>query len=181
VSQLNTHDVVTGFIVDNRDSVYRLAYSCVRNKEDALDIVQDSICKALSSIKSLNDPALVRPWFYRIVVNTALDHIRRRKKHLYVEADRLEDWSPGSDDKYQDFDLREAIENLSTVNRTIIVLRYYEGLKLDEVASIMGENISTIKTRLYASLRKLRVELAEPDKAASRHHDTGETVVTFSE
>ncbi|MHB1415774.1 MAG: RNA polymerase sigma factor [Chloroflexota bacterium] len=181
MSQTNSRDVVTGFIVDNRNSIYRLAYSYVRNKEDALDIVQDSIYKALSSTKSLNNPAVIKPWFYRIVVNTAIDHLRRKKRHLYVEVDRLEAGVPGSDDRYQDFDLRQAIENLSTVNRTTVILRYYEGLKLDEVASVMGENLSTVKTRLYTSLRKLRIELAEPGEVVFRHRDTGGSAVATNE
>lgn len=65
-------------------------------------------------------PAVVRAWCYRIIVNSALDYLRRHRRHLYLEADRLESES----DKYQDFDLHSAIMSLSTRNRTIILLRF---------------------------------------------------------
>ncbi len=152
------HDVITGCILDNQNQLYRLAYSYVNNREDALDIVQESICKALSSAKSLNSPAVVKTWCYRIVVNSALDFLRRRRKDLYLEADRVVSES----DEYRDFDLQTAIANLSTRNRTIILLRYYEDMKLEEIAEIMGENVNTIKTALYSTLRRLRVQLNIP-------------------
>lgn len=149
------YDTVTSFILSNRDSLYRLAYSYVEDREDALDIVQDSICKALSSVKSLADPSSAKPWLYRIDVNTAIDFLRKHRMKLYVESDRL----GASDDSYQDFDLRDAIKNLSTVNRTVIVLHFYENMTLDEIAKVMNENVNTTKTRLYSSLKKLRRNL----------------------
>lgn len=153
------HDVITDFILENRDSLYRLAYSYVRNREDALDIMEDAICKALSRAKSLRDPDLVKAWTYRIVVNSALDFLRKRRKDLYLESDVLESES----DKYQDLDLQSAIASLSTRNRTIVLLRFYEDMKIEEVAEIMGENVNTIKTALYSSLKRLRMQMEDPD------------------
>ena len=63
-------ELVENFIVENREAHYRLAYSYVRNKENALDIVQDAILKALSSIDRLEEIAYLKTWFYRIIVNT---------------------------------------------------------------------------------------------------------------
>lgn len=164
-----SRQAITGFITESRDSAYRLAYSYVRNREDALDIIQDSICKALSSAKSLDNPTALRAWFYRIVVNTALDFLRKHRRHMYVEADSLE----AATDRYEDFDLRNAIASLSTVNQTVIILRFYENLTLDEIAAVLNENVNTIKTRLYSSLKKLRIELEEPDGLAQGFHDGG--------
>jgi RNA polymerase sigma-70 factor (ECF subfamily) len=164
MSEKNNFDIVTGFIMDNRDPIYRLAYSYVHDKDDALDIIQDSICKALSSMKSLKNPMLVKPWFFRIIVNTALDFLRKNKKYLYLDADTLEALAPGSTDEYHDFELQKAIEKLSTINKTIIVLRFYKDFKLEEISIILNENINTIKTKLYSSLKKLRIELEERDK-----------------
>lgn len=161
-------ETITDFIMANRDSAYRLAYNYVGNKEDALDIIQDSICKALSKWKSLSSSETLRSWYYRIVVNTALDFLRKRRRHLYLETDVLqagilEAGAPGvTSDIYEDFDLRKAVNRLSTMNQTVIVLRFFEDLTLEEIASVMGENLSTIKTRLYSSLKKIRVEMEEP-------------------
>lgn len=171
------HDIVTGFIINNRESIYRLAYSYVHNKENALDIVQDSICKALTSVKSLDNQTLLKPWFYRIVVNTALDFLRKNKKYLYLENDVLEAVVPASDDTYQNLDLQNAIENLSAINKTIIVLRFYEDLKLEEIASVLNENVNTIKTRLYSSLKKLKLNLKETDEKVCRDDNAVEEML----
>lgn len=165
----DSYNTVTAFIIENRVPLYRLAYSYVHNKEEAMDIIQDSICKALASIQSLKNQERVKPWFYRILVNTAIDFIRKNKKYIYLEPDMLEAEISSLDDSYQDFDLRNSMDKLSTANKTIIVLRFYEGLELGEIADIMNENLSTIKTRLYSSLKKMRIELDETERAMSRN------------
>jgi RNA polymerase sigma-70 factor (ECF subfamily) len=66
---------ITTLILQNKDSFYRLAYSYVRNQEDALDIVQDSIHKALKNQHQLKNAYTVKSWFYRIVVTTSLDFL----------------------------------------------------------------------------------------------------------
>ncbi len=158
----NNYNYLVNFITDQREAFYRLAYSYVRNKEDALDIVQDSICKALSTAKRLENPEAVKSWFYRIVVNTSLDFLRKNKRYVYVEDEVLEAVSPSTEDQYEDIDLRAAIEKLPTLNKTVIMLRYYEDMKIEDIARIMNENINTTKTRLYSSLKKLRITLDEP-------------------
>ncbi|MCL4518139.1 MAG: RNA polymerase sigma factor [Thaumarchaeota archaeon] len=151
--------------------MYRLAYSYVYNKENAQDIVQDSICKALTSIRSLKNQASVKAWLYRILVNTAIAFLRKNKNYVYLEADTLE-FEATSNDSYLDFDLRNAINKLSTANKTIIVLRFYEGLELREIADITNENLSTVKTRLYSSLRKMGIELDDSEKAANMNQNS---------
>lgn len=75
-----TEKILTNCIIENKENVYRLAYSYVKNKEDALDIVQDSIYKAMDNLELLKNPDAVKSWFYRIVVNTSLDFLRRNKR-----------------------------------------------------------------------------------------------------
>ncbi len=159
MNKRSNRDVITAFILQNQDRLYRFAYSYVRDREDALDIVQDSICKALSSEKSLSSSTAVKTWCYRIVANCAIDFLRTRRNSLYLEADKVETGC----DKYLDFDLQTAIASLSTRNKTIVILRFYEDMKIEEIARIVGENPNTVKTALYSSLRKLRVQLDDPE------------------
>ncbi len=154
------YNEVTAFVLENRDSIYRLAYSYVHSREDAQDIVQEAICKALTSVRSLKNSSLVKAWFYRILVNTAVDFLRKNKRYVYLETDILESETAGSD-SYPDLDLRNAINKLSTANKTIVVLRFFEGLELKEIAGIVDKNLNTVKTGLYSSLKKLRIELDE--------------------
>lgn len=148
------------FITENKENVYRLAFSYVKNTENALDIVQESIQKALSSLKTLKSEGSLKSWFYRIVVNTALDFLRKQKRIQLVDDQTLEFHSPKCEDVYHDLDLEKALEELPYAYRTVIVLRYFEDLKLEEIAEVMDENISTVKTRLYQGLRKLRVKMS---------------------
>lgn len=146
-------------ITENKENVYRLAFSYVKNKEDALDIVQDSIHKAFSSFNNLKSEGSMKSWFYRVVVNTSLDFLRRQKKLHPVDDKTLELYAPVSEDVYRNVDLEKALDELSPNYRIVIVLRFFEDLKIEEIAEVLGENNSTVKTRLYQALGKLRIKL----------------------
>jgi RNA polymerase sigma-70 factor, ECF subfamily len=153
------YGVLEDFIIQNKESHYRLAYSYVKNKDAALDIVQESILKALNSVDSLANAEHIKTWFYRILVNTSLDVLRKQGKLSYVEDIVLDLNSEAKDDIYENLDLQTAMDNLPHNYRMIISLRYFEDLKLEEIAAILGENLNTVKTRLYAGLKRLRIEM----------------------
>ena len=60
---------ITAYIIENQNKFYRLAYSYVRNREDALDVVQNAVCSALEHYQTLRSQEAIRTWFYRILVN----------------------------------------------------------------------------------------------------------------
>lgn len=151
--------LLSDVVIKNKENYYRLAYSYVKNTDDALDIVQESIYKAISSIESLKNPKYIKTWFYRIVVNTSLDFLRKHKRVDVVEQEILERYIPGDEDDYENIDLHRALDELSPNYRTIIVLRYFEDLKIEEVADVLNENVNTVKTRLYRALKMLRVKM----------------------
>ncbi|WP_339253334.1 RNA polymerase sigma factor [Sporosarcina sp. FSL W8-0480] len=153
--------LVEKFIIENQQAYYRLAFSYVKNKENALDIVQESILKALRSIDRLDEEKYMKTWFYRIIVNTAIDFIRKHQRMFIMDDEILESHLPSLEDDVTDFDLQEAVDHLPPTYKTIIILRFFEDLKIDEIADITGDNVNTVKTRLYAALRKLRVEMRE--------------------
>ena len=152
---------IAEYAVKHKENFYRLAYSYVKNADDALDIVQESVYKAISSMDSLKNPDYLKTWFYRIVVNTSLDFLRRQKRNVAVGEEILGSFDFGAVDSYGDFDLQRALDNLPEKYRTIVVLRYFEDLKIDEIAEILNENVNTVKTRLYKSLEILCVKLSE--------------------
>lgn len=150
--------LVADHVIENKENHYRLAYSYVKNVDDALDIVQESILKAFSSLDSLKSSNYIKTWFYRIVVNTSLDFLRKQKR-VVLDEGIISQYDSGATDEYQDIDLKEALEELPDKYRTVIVLRYFEDLKIEEIAEILEENISTVKTRLYAALKKLNIKM----------------------
>lgn len=70
-------------------------------------------------------------------------------------------YCPGAEDVYSDIDLKRTLEDLPAKYRSVIVLRYFEDMKISEVAEVLNENNNTIKTRLYQALQLLRVKLKD--------------------
>ena len=150
------------YLLEKKEAHYRMAYSYTRNKEDALDVLQDSIEKALRSLQKNGSPNHLNSWFYRILINTAIDYTRKKKRSAIMDPDEFE-YLLQSEDHYKNFDLETALEKLPPDYKVIIVLRYFEEMKLQEIAEILGENVNTVKTRLYRGLKFLRIELKEND------------------
>ena len=142
-------------LTDNYERYYRLAYSYMRNEDDALDVVQESAYRAIRDCRKVRNKDYLSTWIYRIVVNTALDMLRRKKKENITE----ELPEIPVEDQYQDLELRTVLNQLDDKSRTIILLRYFEDLKLEDIADIVGDNLNTVKARLYRSLKKLRLNL----------------------
>lgn len=155
--------LVADQIIAHQQMYYRLAFSYVRNEADALDILQDSIYKALASLNKLKDPDSIKSWFYRIVVNTSLDRLRSQKREVVSEEELLAGLDQGKEDSYQDLDLWKALDSLPEELRSIVILRYFEDYKLEEIAQHLQINLNTVKSRLYRALERLRLQLREEE------------------
>jgi len=103
----NLEEQIAEYAVKYKENYYRLAYSYVKNADDALDIVQESIYKAISSASSLKNPDYIKTWLYRIVVNTSLDFLRKQKKNIAFNEEILESHDFETVDTYGDFDLQK--------------------------------------------------------------------------
>jgi RNA polymerase sigma-70 factor (ECF subfamily) len=150
---------ITDYVIQYKENHYRLAFSYVKNADDALDIVQESIYKALKSKDSLKNANYIKTWFYRIVVNTAINFLRKQKRVGVVDEESLLSLNGGVMDNYENIDLQKALDALPASYRSVVILRYFEDLKIDEIAEVLNENVNTVKTRLYKSLEKLRLQM----------------------
>lgn len=155
----NMETEIINYILKNKDKHYRMAYSYVKNKEDALDIVQDTIVKALKHQGSLRDKAYLNTWFYKILINTCKTHLQKQNRYIDIEDTYIENYQLPSYDHYKPFDLEAALGHLSYNEKTIILLRYFNELELKEISTIMGQNLSTVKSTLYRTLKKLKLIL----------------------
>lgn len=151
------------YVKENKESHYRFVLGYVKNEQDALDVIQDSIVKAMTKIDHLKDIQSMKAWFYQILSRTAIDFLRKNKKVVYAEFDFIESQMPSHEDVYENFDLINALERLPAEYKTIVHLRFYESFKIDEISEILNVNLSTVKTRLYAALKRLRLDLQEGD------------------
>lgn len=149
------------YITENINKIYRLAFSYVKNKHDAEDIVNESVKRALDGIEQLRNDEFLGTWFFRIVINTSNTYLKSRSKLIYL--DEIVEDSLTAEDKYEDTDLYNAVMKLDSKYRIVIILKFYEDMTLERIAEILDENISTVKTRLYKALKKLRLEIDKED------------------
>lgn len=156
------YDYIVAYIVENQNKFYRLAYSYVRSREDALDVVQNAVCKALENYGGIRNEGAISTWFYRILVNESLLFIKERKRMTLGETDQEEAHYEEKGFEIQD-DLYDSINRLDGDTQTIIKLRFFEELSLKEIAQIMEMNLNTVKARLYRGLRQLKVNIQEVD------------------
>ena len=82
------------------------------------------------------------------------------KKHPEISMDELP-VEAGKEDDYENIDLQRALNSMANEDKAVIQLRYFEDLKISQIAEILGENVNTIKSRLYRGLKKLKLELSD--------------------
>ena len=152
--------LIENYTIENKEKLYRIAFSYTKNKEDALDIVQESVLKALKSVNTLKNPQYIKTWYYKILTRTAIDYIRKNSKYIPLDTEYSAE-TVGKYDDYEDIDLKRALDLLTYDQRVIITLRFFEDMKIKDIAEITGENINTIKTRLYKALEVLRINIEE--------------------
>jgi RNA polymerase sigma-70 factor, ECF subfamily len=143
---------------------YRVAYSVLRNAADAEDAAQEALLRAYRRFDRLRDPLSFRGWLVRITFRIALDRARsskRREKRETLWAEPLpapttEDLAASSEFQAH-FD--RALEALPDKLRLVLLLCAMEGHTLEEVASMLGVPIGTVKSRLFLARKKLAEKL----------------------
>lgn len=155
------YDKIVSYITENQNKFYRLAFSYARNQEDALDIVQNAVCKALEHYESLKNKEAVNTWFYRILVNESLSLIKKRGKEIPAEEGYASD-IPYYETGYEaEGDLYEQINRLDEDTQKVIKLRFYEEMSLREVSAVTQMNLNTVKAKLYRGLKLLKQNIQE--------------------
>lgn len=154
---------VEAYLIDNQQAHYRYIYGMVKNPADAMDILQDSIVKALKKYRQLEDIDKVKPWFYRVMTTTAYDFLRKQKRQLPTADEEIEQRMEPSVDAYTDPDLGDALAKLSFYEQTILRLKYFEEMTFTQIATVMDENVNTVKTKLYRTLDNLKISLNEKE------------------
>ena len=152
-------DALLQLLGSSQDELYRFALIHTQDSEAAMDAVQEATVKALEKLHTLREPKYLRTWFYRILLNECANYFRRCGRTVSLE-ERPEAPSSGPP-LAEHLTLYQCVEALPEELRTVVVLRFFHDMKLDEVAQITGANISTVKTRLYRAIRLLKQEMEE--------------------
>ena len=160
---------------------FAIAIGVVKNKQDALDIVQDAFIKVHKHIQNFQGTASFYTWLYRIVMNLSIDHVRKAKKGRDLDYD--DKVGRGDEDVAGDGALlptilesnprrtvlrreladaiQAALDTLSEDHRAVIMLREIEGLSYEEMARVLEVPKGTIMSRLFHARRNMQAALSE--------------------
>jgi RNA polymerase sigma-70 factor (ECF subfamily) len=145
----------------------------LRDGELARDAVQDGLFRAWRDLRSLRDPDRFDAWVYRLTVNACLDLARRRRRRpMEVEVNEILELAgpvqPDPADAIADRAIVDGVmRHLDERGRSIIVLHYFLGLPISEVATTLGIPVGTVKSRLNRALVDMRAGALETTPAAS--------------
>jgi RNA polymerase sigma-70 factor, ECF subfamily len=140
---------------------FRTAGYVLGNAAEAEEATQDAILRAWAAWSTMRDPDRFGPWFERILMNTCLDRIRRRHGVRLVDLDRapeLRGGDPFAAGLARD-EIGRAISELPTEQRTVVVLRFWRDLSLEDIADRLGLPLGTVKSRLHYAMRAMRSTL----------------------
>lgn len=149
------------FLLENQNKFYRYAFTYVHHRDYAMDMVQNSFLKALEQIHTLRNLNAMKTWFYRILTNECLQALKKAQRENLVEPSEIQDEIYLEKAYEPALELYEAVRQLAPETQTIIFLYYYEEYTLKEISKITGYNLNTVKSRLYAGLKKLKSIIGE--------------------
>jgi RNA polymerase sigma-70 factor, ECF subfamily len=168
------HDVIRPY----ERGAFILAYSILRNREDAEEVVQQAMLNVFSRLSQLDDIDRFKQWAMRVVENEAKMYRRKRRQHLYESLDastsegadekpfrprQFADWRDLPSDILQQKEVRDAIwkalGELPDIYRVVFVLRDVQHLDVAETAQVLGIGESAVKTRLHRARLMMRESL----------------------
>jgi RNA polymerase sigma-70 factor, ECF subfamily len=167
-------EAVQEMFLSSRPRFVRVAYSILRNREDAEDAVQDAFLSACLHLRSFEGRSAFTTWFTRIVMNAAL-MMRRKRKTVSIEAvsesrttdespwtERIPDPQPDPEMVYKEEETRKLIDALlakmSPILQQAFAMTYYEELSNEEAGASLGIAAGTFKSRLFRARQHLMVQ-----------------------
>lgn len=165
------HDAFTTLLdvsIARLDTAARLV---LRDPELARDAVQDTLIRVWRDLPGLRDPDRFDAWLHRLLINACLDLARRRRRRP-IEVDLALIDMPSAADPASDVAdrvlLDDALRHLEPKHRAVVVMHYFLGMPLPEVAAALSIPVGTAKSRLHYSLASLRASMVAGPPAAHR-------------
>jgi RNA polymerase sigma-70 factor (ECF subfamily) len=149
--------------------VFIVAYSFFRNKDDALDIVQETFLRCYQKIHSFKVGKSFRNWLLQITKNLCIDHYRKhhKKDEYHLRDERIDDMALASNENssfLESTELKElfsrGLETLTERQRMVFVLKHYNGLKYKEISEVMSVALGTVKSLHFKAVQNLKTCLA---------------------
>ena len=144
-------------IKQESSKLYRTAFLYVGNKEDALDVVQETVFKAFKSIHNLKNPQYFSTWIIKILIRSAYSILEKCKKITVIDYDSIENMQDERvNEIHQSIDLAVALNTLREKHKTAIILFYYHGLPINLISTMMNKPEGTVKSYLRRGKAELK-------------------------
>jgi RNA polymerase sigma-70 factor (ECF subfamily) len=151
----------------HKDRVYSIALRYAGDSATAMDIAQETFLKLLSNIRQFRGDSSFESWLYRLVVNSCLDHHRRRRRFLPLMDEMLDVFRTSSETalhemlrEEQEERVQQVVAQLPEEQRIVVVLRYTEGLSYEDIADVLGCRRGTVASRLNRAHKALERRLS---------------------
>lgn len=144
------------------EDIYRMAYVYVKNRHDALDVVQEVAYLSFKKIDTLKNPEYFKTWLMKIAINCSINIVKKSKKVVQLKPE-FEEYigSTDEDDIPLSLTLQDLINHLQEVEKSVVLLRFYLGHTFLEIAENLEIPLGTAKSILYRALEKLRKQFKE--------------------
>lgn len=143
--------------------IYRMAFVYMKNEHDALDVVQETFAKAFEKIDTLKEPAYFKTWLTKIAINTSISRLDRLEKMIPFDKKVLERIHSHHVDTSLKLTLNQLMQVLTNEEKSIVILRFYQGYTFQELADALRIPLGTAKSDCYRALKKLRIQVEEAD------------------
>ena len=140
-----------GFMRQHKEVLLRTAIAFLKNEQDALEALQEVTVRAFNKIHTVKEPAYAKTWLIRVMMNYCQDQLKHQKRFQYEE--RLANQS--SKDIVH-LELKEALATLPEKEQQLIYLKYFQDVKIKDIAKLENIPEGTVKSRLHKTLRTLR-------------------------
>lgn len=145
-------------IKKNKNQMYMVALSILKNHDDAEDVVQDALLSAVEKLYTLRDDEKFKSWVMRVVVNQAKMHIRKNSNIVYLE--NIENlFEKSASGEYED--MWDIVLSLKSQLSTVVILYYQQGYSIRDISKIMDIPPGTVKSRLSKAREILRKKLED--------------------
>lgn len=144
-----------------KESVYKVIYGIVENRDNTLEILDEVIYKAYTNLKKIKHNEFFKTWIIRIAINESKNYIKKNSKVVYINEYAEEYKNSGDYD--EKIDVGHALSKLDVNTKSVMIMKLYLEYTFEDIATTLEKPISTIKTIYYAGLQKLKKFLKDEE------------------
>lgn len=156
-------EILLQWIDENKQKLYRLCWSYLKNESDIEDVFHNTIIKVVEEINNLQKEQAFQSWFITIMLNECRKTLRYRRKVQPSEYVEIDIKDSDSENQVERLDLIDGLKQIQEEYKELIILKYYSGYSQKEIAEMLDMPLGTVKTKLFRGLKILKDILRRED------------------